>query len=377
MKIVLAGGGTGGHFYPLIAVAEAIRALSREKRLVEVELFYLANQPYDENLLFENQIKFYSVPAGKLRRYFSILNFLDWFKTLSGIVAAVWRLYLIYPDAVFSKGGYVSFPVVFAARWLRIPVMIHESDAHPGRVNLWSKNFAWRIALAHASAKKYFPETKTAVVGNPIRARLLNPIHQGAREFLDLKDERPVLFITGGSQGSALLNDTIIDLLPRLLIKYQIIHQVGEGNYPEAEKRINYFLREAAPELRARYRHFPHLNTEAMQMAAGAAELIISRAGSFIFEIAAWGVPAIIVPLPEEISHDQTENAHVYAKAGAASIIEQSNLTPSILAAEIDRLMGDKHLREEMGRAAKAFAKPEAARLIAEELIDLGLSHEE
>ncbi len=377
MKIVLAGGGTGGHFYPLIAVAEALRSLAQEKRLVDIELFYLADHSYDENLLFENQIKFRRVTAGKIRRYFSLANFFDLFKTLSGLGQALWHLYLIYPDAVFSKGGANSFPVVLAARWLGIPVVIHESDAHPGRVNLWSAKFARLIALAHASAEKYFPRSNTVVVGNPIRARLLHPIHQGAREFLELIDDRPIIFVTGGSQGSALLNDTIIDLLPRLLTKYQIIHQLGEKNIEEAEKRINYFLREAPTEQQKRYKRFSHLNTEAMQVVAGAAELVICRAGSFIFEIAAWGLPSIVIPLPIEISHDQMENARVYAKAGAASVIEQKNLTPSVLITEIDRLMGDKNLRAEMSRNAKAFSRPNAARLIADELIKLGLTHEQ
>ena len=140
MKILFTGGGTGGHFYPIIAIAQAINEIQEKEKLVGVELFYMSNSPYDERLLFENGISYKEISAGKIRRYFSFKNFTDLFKTFNGIISAIAALYVIYPDVVFGKGGYASFPVLFAARLLRIPVIIHESDSHPGRANLWAES---------------------------------------------------------------------------------------------------------------------------------------------------------------------------------------------------------------------------------------------
>src|SRR3989344_5932004 len=150
MKIVFTGGGTGGHFYPIIAIAEEINTVVRERKLVNVRLYFFSNAPYDERALFENNIEFVRIRSGKWRRYFSLLNFFDLFKLSWGIAKSLIQLYLIYPDVVFSKGGYVSLPTVLAARVLGIPIVIHESDSRPGRTNLWAGKFAARIALSYA-----------------------------------------------------------------------------------------------------------------------------------------------------------------------------------------------------------------------------------
>lgn len=376
MKIVLTGGGTGGHFYPLMAVAEEINILIKERKLVAASLFYLAPEPYNRELLFENQITFYRVPAGKLRRYFSPRNLTDGLKTAWGIVVAIWRLYVLYPDVVFSKGGYASFPIIFAARFLKIPLIIHDSDSTPGRVSRWAGKFAARIALAFPSAAETFPPERVALVGNPIRRSLLYPIKQGAYEFLALDRAVPIIYITGGSQGAEIINETVLDILPALLEHYQIIHQAGEANLEGVKKRSQVIL-ENQPTAN-RYKVFANLNSTALQMTAGVAQLVVSRAGAgLIFEIAHWGIPAILVPIPEDISHDQRTNAFTYARGGGAVVIEQQNLTPSILLSEINRLMENPELRKTMGQHARAFARPESGRLIAEEILKIALSHEE
>ncbi len=374
MKILFTGGGTGGHFYPIIAIASALKKLIEEEKLVSPQLYFMSVDPYDQELLMENGITFLPVQAGKTRRYFSFKNFTDSFKTLSGIIKATWQLYSLYPDVVFAKGGYASFPALFAARILGIPVIIHESDSHPGRVTAWAGRFAQRIAVSYPEALKYFPADKTAVTGNPIREELQTPITAGAREFLDLEPEVPIILILGGSQGATKINDAVIDLLPQLIEKYQLIHQVGKENYREAKGRADLIL--AGNTHASRYKMYDYLNTTALRMAAGAASLVVSRAGSTIFEIAAWGLPAIIIPIPPEISHDQHSNAFTYARAGAAIIIEEKNLTPSILMSEIGRLMGNGGMREKMKEAAKTFSRPEAATTIAQEIIKIALQHE-
>lgn len=376
MKIVLTGGGTGGHFYPLIAVAEEVNTLVKERRLIGAELFYLADRPYDRQLLFENQIEFRRVPAGKRRRYFSPRNLADLFKTGWGIVTALWQLYLLYPDVVFSKGGYDGFPVLVAAKILKIPVVIHDSDSQPGRVGRWAGKFAARVAIAFPEAAKYFPANRTALTGNPIRKNLLYPIKQGAYEFLQLEKEVPIIYVTGGSQGAVTLNDTVLEILPVLLERYQVIHQVGEANLADVTQRSTVILQNSSRQ--SRYRIFSLLNPAALQMLAGVAQLVVARAGAgAIFEMAHWGIPAILIPIPESVNREQRTNAFTYARAGGAVVIEQQNLTPSILLSEIQRLMDNFDLRREMSQKAKAFSRPEAGRLIAEEILKIALSHEE
>lgn len=373
MKILLTGGGTGGHFYPLIAVAESIRKISKEDKLIDPELFYMAPTKHDERALFENGIQFEQSYAGKLRRYFSFLNATDLFKTGYGLINAVISVWRIYPDVVFSKGGYVAFPVLFAARLLRIPVVIHESDSHPGRVSMWSSKFAQRIAVSYKQAASYFPTDKVAFTGNPVRKEVSTVITEGAREYLKLDDTIPTILILGGSQGSQKINDAIIDILPDLVKKYYIIHQTGKNNIEEMTNTAKVILNESIH--RDRYKPFAYLNSLALRMGAGAASLVISRAGSQIFELALWKVPSIIIPIPPEVSHDQTSNAFAYAASGACSVIEEINLSPHVLAAEIERIIEKPGVADRMKEGAGAFAHKDAADTIAREILRIALTH--
>ncbi|MCX6713950.1 MAG: UDP-N-acetylglucosamine--N-acetylmuramyl-(pentapeptide) pyrophosphoryl-undecaprenol N-acetylglucosamine transferase [Candidatus Vogelbacteria bacterium] len=374
MKILFTGGGTGGHFYPIIAVAQEVRDLALENKLIEPKLYFMSDDEYNSQALADNEITFIPVKAGKVRRYFSILNFFDLFKTGIGMIQAFIKMYQIYPDVVFGKGGFASFPPLFAARILRIPVIIHESDSKPGRVNLWAGKFAQKIAVSYPEAAKFFPAEKVALTGNPIRKEILIPAKSGAFEFLNFDKTIPVIFILGGSLGAMKINDLILDILPTLVKKYQIIHQVGKNNFDDAKKRADFIL-ENNP-LVGRYKIFKYLDDVAMKMSAGATSLIISRAGSTIFEIANWGIPSIIIPIPEEISHDQRSNAITYARAGAAEVIEEKNLEPSILLAEIDNLLENKEKLEQMKIKSLEFSRPDAAKVIATALLKISLQHE-
>ena len=375
MRILFTGGGTGGHFYPIIAVAEAIHDLVRERKLVEPDLLYAAPEPYDREMLYANNVRFVPTAAGKLRRYFSLLNVLDYFKTGWGVLTSVLRIFFLYPDVVFGKGGYASFPTLLAAKLFRIPVVIHESDAEPGRVNRWAGGFAQKIAVSYPEAAAFFPKERVAFTGNPVRKAALVPAREGALEFFKFTPEMPVIFVTGGSQGAQALNDAIISALPRLIEKYQIIHQTGEDNLEDIKGRARVALGDS---LNAeRYKPLGYLNDLQMRMAAGAANLVISRGGSTIFEIASWGTPSIIVPLPGAAEDHQTKNAYAYARAGGCQVLEQQNLTPGLLGAEVDRILGNEQLRHAMMNGARSFARADAARIIAEALIDIALSHEE
>ena len=374
MKILLTGSGSGGHFYPLIAVAEALRDLAKEKKLIEPQLLYAAPEPYDAEALFANDIMFVKTSAGKLRRYFSLFTIIDFFKTFWGVTVSIFRIFFLYPDVIFGKGGYGSFPTLLAARLFRIPVVIHESDTVPGRVNRWAGKFAVRVALSYPQAASFFPEDKVAVTGNPIRKALLHKATEGAHEFLKLEREVPVILILGGSQGATAINDVIARALPALVEKYQIIHQTGVHNLQEVEQVASVVL--GASPYKTRYKPFGTFNELAMRMVYGAADLIISRAGSTVFEIAAVGVPSILVPIPESVVKDQTTNAFTYARTGAAVVIEQNNLSPNLLISEINRIMDNKDLYARMQIASRAASSGDAARIIAEELLTIALSHE-
>lgn len=375
MKIVFTGGGTGGHFFPIIAIAEKIREIESEEQLLHPQLYYFAPEPYDERALFENDISFVKIPAGKRRTYASIKNFLDLFTTAAGIIRAFWRLFNMYPDIIYAEGGYASFPTLFAARILQIPVIIHESDTVPGRVNKWASNFAVRIATSYPETSEELPEDKTAYTGQPIRERILEPTEEGAYNFLELDPEVKTIFILGGSQGAQHINNVVLNALPTLLDNYQIIHQTGKDNIEEMNELADVEL-EDHPH-KQRYRPFGFLDELAMRMSAGAADVVVSRAGSTIFEIAAWGVPSILIPLP--VAHDkhQHKNAFSYARAGAAKVIEQQNLTDDILTSQIREILSDPRTQRGMSEAAEDFAREDAARKIAREIINLVVEYGE
>ena len=367
MKVVFTGGGTGGHFYPIIAIIERLNELLEREKFIDVEIYYLSDNPYDERILFENGVRFKKLTAGKLRRYFSFLNVIDLFKTIFGVIRAIGALYVLYPDVVVGKGGYASFPTLIAARILRIPVIIHESDSVPGRANIIASKFARRIAVSYPEAAEFFPKEKTAFTGNPIRRAVAIPMREGAHDILKLDSTVPIILILGGSQGAAIINDAIMQAAPRLTEKYQIIHQVGVKNLDAMQNMAEVVMGKS--QYRDRYKMYGYLNEITLRTSAGVASLVISRAGSTIFEIAAWGIPSIIVPITDSNGDHQRKNAYAYARAGGCIVIEEANLTTNLISSEIERLMTDTPLREKMSTSAKSFAKNDAAEKIAEEVL--------
>lgn len=378
MTIVFTGGGSGGHFYPIIAIAEAIKDLVREKRLVAPKLYYLAPTSFDQKALFENGIVYVHVPAGKMRRYASFRNITDAFITFAGTLSALLTLFRLYPDVVMSKGGYASVPTVLAARLLRIPVIIHESDAKPGRANLLAAKFAAKIAISFESAAKYFPkevQNKIARTGIPIRKALTRVEPEGAAQYLKLEAGVPTVFILGGSQGAAKINEVVLSALPDLVSFANIIHQTGQAHFKNIEA-ISQVVLQNVPHA-SRYHPISYLDQISMQRAAGAASVIVSRAGAnSIAEIGLWRRPSIIIPIPESVSHDQRTNAYAYARTGAAIVLEEDNLTPHLLVSEIQRIVNDPELAGRMAAGATGFTDPDAARILAGEVLAIALSHE-
>ncbi len=373
MKILFTGGGSGGHFYPIIAMAQEVLLRAKEERLIAPQLFFMAPEAYDEGLLFENGITFLRVPTGKLRRYASLKNISDLFKTAWGLIKATFIMFRVYPDIVVGKGGFGSFPALFSARLWNIPVFIHESDTIPGRANLWAGKFASRIAVSFPQAASFFPAERVAYTGNPLRPEVLSPLRPSRGEF-GLEEGTKIIFVTGGSLGSVTLNEALLKILPDLLSEYEVIHQTGKDNFSDITGRAKVILQNH--EHARRYHPAAYLSPAQLASAGKLSDLIISRAGSTIFEIAAWGKPSILIPIADSNGDHQRENAYAYAETGATDIIEEGNFTTTLLFSQIQKILHDEARRTQMTERALHFAKTDAAKVIANEILEMALRHE-
>ncbi len=358
-RILLVGGGTGGHIMPLLAVADALQKLGGGA----VRLDYIGPRSGFFGDFEARGIKTHTVIQSKLRRYFSIANLVAFPQLILGFLEAFFKLvFVLRPDVVFSKGGPGGLAVLLAARICFVPIVVHESDTIPGLTNRVSGGFARKVILGFASAANYFKNKNVVVAGNPVRLALLERVPEGraARSILGLDADRPVVFVMGGSQGAQRINQFFWDNLQEFLEKFQVVHQAGAANLKEL------------PGGREGYKPFGFMDLEQMKNAYAASNIVVSRAGAnSVAEIAAFGKPAILVPLPADVvGEHQIVNAHEYAKTGAAIVMEETDLTPNALLTEIMKILGDEDLRNKMSAAARGFAKPNAAELIAREVLN-------
>jgi UDP-N-acetylglucosamine--N-acetylmuramyl-(pentapeptide) pyrophosphoryl-undecaprenol N-acetylglucosamine transferase len=373
IRIVLTGGGSGGHVYPLLAVAdEIVREANREG--IPVSLTYIGPRDRYDAEFAAAHIKTRAIPGAKWRRYTSFQNILDIPRFFVSVVMALWRVYFIMPDAIFSKGGPGAFPVVFAGWFYRVPVMIHDSDSIPGVTNLLSARFAMRIAIGFSRAATAFPPRKTALVGLPIRRSLLEniPDQASAKSTLGFLPEAPLILVIGGSQGSQRLNELIVTNLPAILELGQVLHQVGPDNFKEMNELSSAATRSLPSEMAAKERYKAvAFFTDDLKQALAAADLVISRAGSSVYEIAAFGKPMILIPLKESGRDHQRANAYECQRAGTAIVIEEQNLLPGIFVRTLKSLIENKETLAKMSESSKKFFIPDAARNIAREVLIL------
>lgn len=371
MRIVCTGGGTGGHFFPILAVLRELKKIAEEDRILDIELFYFGPEWYAPDAMRQDEIVFSHISSGKIRNYFSFRNFVDLFKVAFGILEALVKMFRVMPDVVFAKGGYGSFPTLFVAWLYRIPVIIHESDAVPGRVNRWAGRWAKRIAISFPEASPYFPKERTAITGTPVRKRILGGNREQAREALGVFSNRPVILVMGGSQGSRTINRVVLQILKPLTDEFEIVHQAGPGEFEDVRLEASTILKDAGGGF---YHPFPFLDEDKLKGAYALAELIVSRAGATsIFEFAALAKPSIVIPLKTAAEDHQKKNAVDYGGHGAAIVIGEENLTPSVLWNEIQKLMADPARRAAMAEAARSFARLDAAELLAREILALGV----
>ena len=314
-KIVMTGGGTAGHVTPNIALMPALKEAG-------YEITYIGSYQGMEKGLIEAQgIPYYGISSGKLRRYFDLKNFSDPFKVIKGYGEAIRLLKKIKPDIVFSKGGFVSVPVVLAAKFCRIPAIIHESDLTPGLANRIAVRGAQKVCCNFPETLKYLPEGKAVLTGSPIRQELFHGNAEKARKLCGFADDsKPVLLIVGGSSGSRVINDAVRNILPKLLDSFYVIHLCGKGNLDYQFDRY------------MGYKQIEYASEELPDIFA-LANLVISRAGAnSICELLALHKPNILIPLSAAASRgDQILNANSFKKQGFSYVLEEETLTGETL----------------------------------------------
>jgi len=370
IKLLFTGGGSGGHIYPLIAIIREIKK-RYPKDLPQLNLYYLGPHSSSLSLLKKEGVIVNTILSGKLRRYITpssvFQNILDiCIKLPFGFLQSLWYLWSIKPHLIFSKGGYGSIPVIFAAKIFKIPLLIHESDISPGLSTRIAANFAKKIFVSFPDTRN-LPKDKIIISGNPIRKEITQGSKIIAKKIFQISDERPILLILGGSQGAQRINEVILNGLTNFLEIFEIIHQCGRKNEKLIKSSLPFLIKK---EQQKYYHLFGFLDENRLKHAYKIADLIISRAGAgAIFEIAANGKPSILIPIPESAQDHQRQNAYFYAKIGAAKVIEEQNFKPNFLLEVLRNLFSKPKTLIKMGKNAKKFAKPNAAETIAKYII--------
>ena len=320
-KIVLTGGGTAGHVTPNLAL---IPHLLDEGW----EIHYIGTENGIERTLIEpiKGVTYHSVATGKLRRYFDLKNFTDPFRVIKGVMQASSLVSSIKPTLVFSKGGFVSVPVVYGARMHRVPVLLHESDMTPGLANKLMAPLALAMCCTFPEAAK-LAGRKGRVTGTPLRAELFEGSRETGAKLFNLTDSRPVLMVIGGSSGAQAINKAVREALPKLTECFQVLHICGKGNL------------DAEYEGTKNYHQYEYLDEE-LKHAYACADVLISRAGSnALCEILALKKPALLIPYPKGASRgDQILNANSFQQRGLSRVLMQEDMTPDTL---VDSVIND------------------------------------
>jgi len=375
MRILFTGGGTGGHIYPIIAIKRTFARFdsARQARLAKDSVFlYVGPDNFAKDVFKKESLGSKFILAGKLRRYFSLLNFIDFFKIPIGLIQSLWYVFWFMPDVIFSKGGYGSIPVVLAGWLYRIPIVIHESDSTPGLANRILARFTKKIIISFEETKKYFSIKKTILLGNPVREELIQGSREGVKKIFKINSEKPVILVMGGSQGAQKINEIIMNTLPRLLEKCEVIHICGQKNLKFMEAGKSRLLSGLDADKLKFYHPYPFLEEERLKHAYAISNLIISRAGAgSISEIAAINKASVLIPLASAASNHQTKNAWTLVKIGGAIILKERNLTINMFLGVILKLLDSPQKLKEMGEKAGSFYKPETNQKIVEEIVKL------
>ena len=320
-RIILTGGGTAGHVTPNIALLPRLKELG-------YDIQYIGSYTGIEKELIEPfGIPYHGISSGKLRRYFSVQNFTDPFRVLKGFREAHKLIRQLKPDVIFSKGGFVSVPVVLAGKRCKVPVIIHESDMTPGLANKIAIPSAAKVCCNFPETLKSLPEGKAVLTGSPIRQELLSGNKIAAMDMCHFTSDKPVILVIGGSQGSVAVNDAVRGILPELLKKYQVIHLCGKGKLDSTKTDMEGYIQ------------FEYVKKELADLFA-LADVCISRAGAnAICELLALRKPNLLIPLSANASRgDQILNAESFENQGFSEVLTEENLAPTIILPIIDKL---------------------------------------
>lgn len=367
MKILFAGGGTGGHIFPIIAISRELKKINSSINLC----FIGPKDKISPKILEKEGIKVKRIFCGKIRRYLEFssvfLNIIDvLFRVPLGIIQAFVYIFFTAPDLILSKGGYGAVPTIIAGKILRVPIIFHESDIAPGLVTRKFSKYALEIFTSFQETE-VLPKNKIISVGNPVRKDLFVPLYSSEVDAIKLKREKPILLILGGSQGSEKINDLIFEIINDLLLTFEIIHQCGVNNYKNILTESDFLVSKGFKES---YHLFPFLTEKELRFSYQVSEIIISRAGSGgIFEIASARKPSIIIPITNSAQNHQIKNAQAYSNSGSAIVIEENNLTPRFFLHKIMALMKSTAVKKNMSNQAGRFSKPNSAKIMAEYII--------
>ncbi len=349
MRIVLTGGGTGGHIYPALSVAQCLEG---------DDLLYVGSADGPEAAIVPQAgLEFRSVPTRKLSRTPSTSNLAALAVSGYGVVKGLALLRRWKPDVVLGTGGFASTGIMFAALALRIPTVVHEANAVPGRVNTLLGRWCTRVAVTYPETVSAFPAGKTVHTGMPVRRDLMQADGSSALRALGFDADKPLLLISGGSGGAQTLNRAVVGALEALGERgIQVAHQTGKTQFEGVMKEVG-----TAP---PHYRPLAYIDD--MPSLLAAATLVVCRGGSStLAEVTALGKPAIVVPYPFAVADHQTANARALDQAGAAVLIRDAEFTPARLLAECDRLLGDQEALDCLARASKGLGRPDAARAVS------------
>jgi UDP-N-acetylglucosamine--N-acetylmuramyl-(pentapeptide) pyrophosphoryl-undecaprenol N-acetylglucosamine transferase len=365
LRVVIAGGGTGGHTSPGLAVAARLRESGAEVHWIG------SRAGIEAKRVPEAGLPLHTIPVGKLRRYWDWQNVPDLAVRAPAGLARSWRLLRrLRPAVLLATGGFVALPPALAARALRIPLVVHEQTSVPGLANRVAGRFARRIALTFPLTGADLPTERTVLTGNPLRPELRGGSAAAAHRRFELDGARPIVYVTGGALGSHRINRDVGEALPQLLEACQIIHQCGD-NAKTGDRAWLAERARALPEpLRRRYALTPYVGAELRDVYAAAA-LVIGRSGAgTVNECCQLGLPALYVPLPGTSGDEQTANARLVEAAGGAVVFPQVTLTPGGLQEAVTRLLGDRPALGAMGERARSLAVPDAADRIVRVLLE-------
>ena len=325
-RIVLTGGGTAGHVTPNIALLPALKDAG-------YEIYYIGSyNGMEKSLIADYDIPYYGISSGKLRRYFDVRNFTDPFRVIKGFFEAKKLMKELQPDVVFSKGGFVSVPVVIAAKRTKIPVIIHESDMTPGLANKLSFSSARKICCNFPETVDKLPREKAVLTGSPIRKELREGDAEKGRSFCKIGSDKPVILIMGGSLGAANVNQAVRKVLPALLKDFYVVHLCGKGKLDESLKDTQGYVQ------------FEYIKDELKDLFA-MSDLVISRAGAnAICELLYLHKPNLLIPLSVNASRgDQVLNARSFEKQGFSVVLEEEELTDEILESAVRDLFANRN----------------------------------